>query len=161
MDKLSKKIQSLREECEAATDRAEAAEGQVKQLTDAQMEREQEIISYQNKIANLEEQLDTAEQKLREAKAAADEDEQSRSAHDELFRRAQHLEEELENREKELKEVRETLRTVDVKAEHLERTIQKMTAERDEHDLKYEELNTKYLETKAEFESTMAALDNM
>ncbi|KAJ1987821.1 tropomyosin-2 [Dimargaris cristalligena] len=161
MEKLSKKIQSLREECEAATLRADTAEASVKVLTESQMDRDQEIVSFQNKVALLEEQLDTAELKLREAKVAADEDELTRSAHDELVRKVQVLEETLETRELELKETREQLRTVDVKAEHLERTVQKMESERDESDARYEELNQKYLATKAEFEATIKALDDM
>ncbi|KAJ1649109.1 tropomyosin-2 [Dispira simplex] len=125
------------------------------------MERDQEIISFQNRVTLLEEQLETAEQRLEEAKVAAMEDEHNRSSHDELVRKVQQLEEDLEKREQELKDTRDQLRTVDVKAEHLERTITKMEAERDEMDHRYEELNQKYLANKAEFEATLKALDDM
>ncbi|KAJ1972258.1 tropomyosin-2 [Dimargaris xerosporica] len=158
---MYKKIQILRDERDNATTRAEEAEAALKQMTEVQMERDQEIISYQNKISLLEEQLDAAEAKLKEAKLAAEEDDQHRSAHDGLARKVTMLEEELETRELELKEAREQLRAVDLKAENAERKVKSLEEKINKMEEDYEKLNEKYLDTKSEFDATIKAMDEM
>jgi tropomyosin len=47
------------------------------------------------------------------------------------------------------------LRSVDVKAEHFERQVQRIEAERDQWEARYEEANAKYLASKRELEETV------
>lgn len=68
------------------------------------MQKDQEIVSLQHKIANLEADLDKAEQKLSEAKGANEDVESHRSANETLTRKVALLESELDNAEKQLRE---------------------------------------------------------
>ncbi|OLY79722.1 Tropomyosin-2 [Smittium mucronatum] len=161
MDKLKEKISNIRLEADAAAARADAAELALKQLNEQQNEREQEIISLQNRISLLEDELDRKEAKISEAKKMAEDVENSRDASDVLTRRINIVEEKLEAAESELQESKEKLRNMDIKTESLERTIVQLENERAESDVRYEELNEKYLKSKADLEETMKFLEDM
>lgn len=68
------------------------------------MQKDQEIVSLQHKIANLEGDLDKAETKLSEHKGAKEDEESHRSANETLTRKVALLESELDNAEKQLRE---------------------------------------------------------
>ncbi|PVV01274.1 hypothetical protein BB560_004313 [Smittium megazygosporum] len=161
MDKLKDKINSIRLEAEAASARADAAEAALKQLNDQQVEREQEIISLQNRIAMLEEEIERKDERIVEIKQLADDHETSKSAGDVLTKRIDMLEEKLETSESELQQTKEKLRNLDVKSENLERTVAQMEADKAAQEARYEELNEKYLKIKEEHEETLKALEEL
>lgn len=68
------------------------------------MTKEQEIVSLQHKIQNLETDLDKAELKINEGKSAKDGEEVHKSVNDSLNRKITLLESELDNAEKQLRE---------------------------------------------------------
>lgn len=102
--------------------------------------------------------LEKAETKLADAKAAQQEGDQSKTISEGLQRKIQLLEEELDAADKNLKDAMEKcvvavppcargtrtdfatyrLRQVDVKAEHFERQVQRLEQERDQWEKKYE-----------------------
>lgn len=121
------------------------------------MEKDQEITSLQHKLSVLDADLEKAESKLSESKAAQADGEHSKVTNEGLIRKVQLLEEELDAAEKNVKETMEKfvnlltfrmtwlifrmcsrLRQVDVKAEHFERQVQRVEAERDQWEKKYE-----------------------
>lgn len=71
------------------------------------LERDQEITSLQHKLNVMNDELDTAESKLGDAKAAKEEGEQNKSTNEALQRKIQLLEEELDAAEKNAKETTE------------------------------------------------------
>ena len=105
----------------------------------------------QHKLSLAESELEKAESKVKELKAASDEGETHRTTGENLARKVQLLEEELDKAEKDLKETTEKyvvvhilvddpdcrLRQVDVKAEHYERQVQRAEQERDEWERKH------------------------
>ncbi|KAI8449517.1 tropomyosin [Phakopsora pachyrhizi] len=95
------------------------------------MAKDQELISLQHKVSNLEADLETAEKKISDAKLLKEEEESNKSANDSLNRKIALLESELDNAEKNLRETTDKLRQVDVKAEHFERQVQRIESERD------------------------------
>jgi len=107
------------------------------QLNQTLLERDQEIASLQHKLSLAEEELEKAEEKVKELKGAAEEGDNHRTTGENLARKVQLLEEELDKAEKDLKETTEKLRQVDVKAEHFERAIQRVEQERDDWEKKY------------------------
>lgn len=68
------------------------------------MNKDQELISLQHKVSNLEADLDAAEKKITDAKTAREEDETNRSTNENLNRKIALLESELDNAEKNLRE---------------------------------------------------------
>ncbi|PVU90026.1 hypothetical protein BB561_005053 [Smittium simulii] len=161
MEKLKDKINSIRLEAEAASTRADAAETALKQLSDQQVEREQEIISLQNKVTMLEEDLERKEERITEAKQLVAESETSKTAGDALSRRINMLEEKLEETERELQQTKEQLRNIDIKSETLERTVAQMETDKAAQEAKYDEINEKYLKLREEHEETLKALDDL
>ena len=71
------------------------------------MQKDQEISSLSHKLGLLEADLDKAEAKLKDAKSAKEEGEQSKTANEGLLRKIQLLEDELDVAEKNLKETGE------------------------------------------------------
>lgn len=68
------------------------------------MQKDQEIVSLQHKVSNLETDVDKLEQKLGDAKVAKEEEESNRNTNDSLQRKIALLESELDNAEKNLRE---------------------------------------------------------
>lgn len=68
------------------------------------MTKDQEIVSLQHRIANLESDLDKAETKLTEAKTSNEDVEGHRTANENLSRKVAQLETDLDNAEKQLRE---------------------------------------------------------
>lgn len=98
------KLNNLRAEAEAAVERAEAAEAKNKQLELTLLQRDQDITSLNHRLALSDEQLEKAEGKLADAKHAHEEGDTAKSTAENLTRKIQILEEELDNAEKNLKE---------------------------------------------------------
>lgn len=122
------------------------------------MTKDQELASLNHKVSVLEADLDKAESKLADAKVAKDEEETNRSANENLNRKIALLESELDTAEKNLRDTTDKcvavlghidfqpderglvwyrLRQVDVKAEHFERQVQRIEAERDSWEKKF------------------------
>ena len=83
---------------------AEEAEAKNKKLEQLLLEKEQEISSLNHKLSVMDADLEKAEGKLTEAKAAQLEGESSKSVNEGLQRKIQLLEEELDAAEKNVKE---------------------------------------------------------
>ena len=98
------RLQTLRQEADAAVERAEAAEAKNKKLEQLLLEKEQEISSLQHRLQVTEGDLEKAETKLNDLKASQAEGESSKSANEGLQRKIQLLEEELDTADKNLKE---------------------------------------------------------
>ncbi|CAO3693670.1 unnamed protein product [Rhizopus microsporus] len=65
MEKIREKINSIRAEADAAIAKAEALEARVKELEQEQTQSEREIVSLTNRNKQLEDDLETAHEKLR------------------------------------------------------------------------------------------------
>lgn len=137
MDKIRERLAALRVEADNAIERAEMAEAKNKKLEQELLGRDQEITSLQHKLGVTGEQLEKAESKLADLKAANADGESTRSNAENLHRKVQLLEDELDTAEKNVKETMEKLRQVDVKAEHFERQVQRVEQERDQWERKY------------------------
>ena len=98
------KLAALRAEADVAVERAEHAEAQNKKYEQDILQKDQEITSLNHRIGVLDAELEKAEAKLKETKAAAMEGEHSKSTNDGLLRKVQLLEEELDAAEKNVKE---------------------------------------------------------
>lgn len=150
-------MNSLRVEADNAVTRAEEAEAKNKKYEQALLEKDQEITSLQHRLGVLDAELEKAEAKVADSKAAQMEGEHSKMTSEGLTRKIQLLEEELDAAEKNVKETVEKcvsfyrtkglvnrsihrcrLRQVDVKAEHFERQVQRVEQERDAWEKKYE-----------------------
>ncbi|KAG9018310.1 hypothetical protein FRB95_004626 [Tulasnella sp. JGI-2019a] len=138
MDTIRAKLTSLRQEADAAVERAEEAEKKIKVLEQGMLQKDQDIKSLEVKLARSEADVEKAEKKLEEMKHAVEDGEQGKSTAGNLTRKVQLLEDELDASEKHAKETVEKLRQVDVKAEHFERQVQRLEQERDQWEKKYE-----------------------
>lgn len=161
MDRIKERMNVLRAEADAATERAEIAEAKVKKLELELTGKEQEIVSYQHKLGVLDADLEKAESKLADAKSAGDEGANSRVTVENLTRKVQLLEEELDAAEKNVKETVEKLRQVDVKAEHFERQVQKLEQERDAMEQKYDEQVEKAKATQKELDDLVNSMGDV
>ncbi|KAJ2914659.1 hypothetical protein MD484_g5762, partial [Candolleomyces efflorescens] len=144
MDRIKAKLEALRIEADNNAERADAAEVKVKALEQAVLSKDQEIASLTHKLAMADEDNDKKDGQLNELKRGNLDGESSRQSADNLTRKVQILEDELDQSEKNLKEAVEKLRQVDVKAEHFERQVQRAEQERDAWEKKYEEALAKY-----------------
>lgn len=101
------KLEQLRAEADAATERAEAAEAKNKQFEQELLNKEQEITSLAHKVAILEEQNEKLEGQLAAAKEGSLAGESSSVEAGNLARKVQLLEDELDQAEKNVKETME------------------------------------------------------
>ncbi|PFH51943.1 hypothetical protein AMATHDRAFT_74632 [Amanita thiersii Skay4041] len=161
MERIKEKMNQLRVEADNAVTRAEEAEAKNKKYEQHLLEKEQEITSLQHRLGVLEGDLEKAENKLAESKAAADENQSSKMTNEGLTRKIQLLEEELDNAEKNAKETLEKLRLVDVKAEHYERQVQRLEQERDAWEHKYEEAMAKYNKAQQDLDDLAKSLQDL
>lgn len=97
-------MNQLRLEADAAVTRAEEAEAKVKKLEQVLLEREQEISSLNHRLGVLDAENEKAEVELQKYKGFSLEGEQSKTTSENLNRKVQLLEEELDAAEKNLKE---------------------------------------------------------
>lgn len=104
---IAQRLQTLRAEADAATERAEAAEAKNKKYEQLLLEKDQEITSLNHKLGVLDGQLEAAEAKLAEAKTAKEEGELSKTTNEGLQRKIQLLEDELDAAERNAKETTE------------------------------------------------------
>ncbi|KAJ1770764.1 tropomyosin-2 [Coemansia sp. RSA 1843] len=158
MEKLREKISSLREEANVAHERADSLDATVKQLMDERTEREQEIISLQNRITRLEEEAEVRETQLDEAKEIQKNSVASLNESDVIMKKVDTLQEKYDELEIQL---RESQKELDLENEKLNRIITQDEKDREDADKRYEELNEKYMSIKAELEETMKALDDI
>ncbi|KAJ2855360.1 tropomyosin-2, partial [Coemansia erecta] len=155
------KIALCRAETEAANDRADAAEQALKQLLAQQTEREQELISLQNRVQLLQEEADKREAQLDEAKQIQKDNAATLNQSDVVLRKANNLEEKIEALETELREATTTARNLDLENEGLQRKLAQKEKNLEDAELKYKELMEKYQAIKNELEETMRTLDEM
>ena len=91
---------NTRAEADAAVERAEAAEKRVKVLEQELMSKDQEIISLNHRLSLLDTEVDKYEARLSEAKGMKDHAESGQLLNENLSRKVQLLEEELDAAEK-------------------------------------------------------------
>jgi len=161
MDRIREKMNSLRVEADTAVARAEEAEAKNKKYEQIILEKDHEITHLQHKLSIVDADLEKTEAKLVELKSAHEDGETSKSTNDNLTRKIQLLEEELDAAEKNVKDTVERLRQVDVKAEHFERQVTRIEQERDQWERKYEEAQTKYRESKAELDELVSTMEGL
>ncbi|KAJ2306345.1 tropomyosin-2 [Coemansia sp. RSA 2706] len=161
MEKLREKFNNLRAEVEVANERADSAEQALKQLQDEQTEREQEIISYQNRIKRLEEEAQMREDQLEEAKKFNQDNQTTLSETDVLIKKVMTLEEKLDTAENQLREALEKIRSYDLENENLQRIITQNDKDKEIADQRYEELELKYNENKQELDNTVKLLEDI
>ncbi|KZV94604.1 hypothetical protein EXIGLDRAFT_505890 [Exidia glandulosa HHB12029] len=161
MDKIRERLAQLRQEADNAVARAEAAEAKNKKYEQDILQKDQEILSLQHKLSILDADLEKAEGKLNEHKTLLADADGSRSTNENLTRKIQLLEEELDAAEKNAKETVEKLRQVDVKAEHFERQVQRLEQERDHWEKKYEEAQEKYSDSKKELDELVRNMEGI
>ena len=98
------KLAALRTEADAAVVRAEEAEAKNKKYEQMLLEKDQEITSLTHKVSVLEGDLEKAETSLADLKGASVEGESSKATSENLQRKVQLLEEELDAAEKNVKD---------------------------------------------------------
>jgi len=101
---IFKRLATLRQEADNAITRAEEAEKKIKVYEQELLQKEQEIVSLNNRLGFLETENEKTEEKLKEYKASSLDSEHSKTTADTLIRKVQLLEEELDAAEKNLKE---------------------------------------------------------
>ncbi|KAJ1951400.1 tropomyosin-2 [Linderina macrospora] len=161
MDKLREKMNQFKEQIEKLSDDLEASEAANKQLIDQQTEREQEFISFQNRISVLEEELERKEAQLEEAKQLQKDSEASLNHGDVLSKRVEVLEEKLEEAETQLRAALDENRNLDLTVEGLQRRITQNEKDAEIAENKYEELNEKYLAVKHDLDETIKTLEEL
>ncbi len=97
-------MNSLRAEADAAVLRAEEAEKKVKKLEQTLLEKDNDITSLQHKLALADETNEKLDEQLGQYKSSSLEGESSRTTSENLTRKVQLLEEELDVAEKNVKE---------------------------------------------------------
>lgn len=97
-------MNSLRAEADAAVLRAEEAETKVKKLEQTLLEKDNDITSLQHKLALADETNEKLDEQLGQYKSSSLEGESSRTTSENLTRKVQLLEEELDVAEKNVKE---------------------------------------------------------
>ena len=97
-------MNSLRAEADAAVLRAEEAEAKVKKLEQTLLEKDNDITSLQHKLALADETNEKLDEQLGQYKSSSLEGESSRTTSENLTRKVQLLEEELDVAEKNVKE---------------------------------------------------------
>lgn len=99
-----KKINSIRAEADAAIAKAEALEARVKELEQEQTQNEREIVSLTNRNKQLEDDLETAHEKIKELKGSEQEGSDLKKEYDNAMRKISILEQELEDSDRALGE---------------------------------------------------------
>ncbi|KAJ2638452.1 hypothetical protein GGF40_001641 [Coemansia sp. RSA 1286] len=153
-------MEKLRES-EAANDRADAAELALKQLLAQQTEREQDLISLQNRVQLLQEEADKREAQLDEAKQIQKDNAATLNQSDVVLKKANNLEEKIEALEIQLREATTTVQNLDLENEGLQRKLAQKEKNIEDAELKYEELMEKYQGIKNELEETLRTLDEI
>ncbi|KAJ3189666.1 hypothetical protein HK101_008803, partial [Irineochytrium annulatum] len=158
---ITQKLEKLRIESDSNNQRAEKAEGEVKELKAELARRETEVQNLNNKITLLQMDLERTEKRVDEIKLRKIEGDKEDSLMDALQRKVQMLEHSLEEKEKSWRESTDKARALEVHAEHHERKAKQVDNEKIDLEKKYEELNAKYLAVKAELDSTLKSLDDL
>jgi len=98
------RLAHLKQEADAAVERAEAAEAKIKLLEQELMARDQDITSLSHRLAVAEDEVAKREGELEKSKVRASESDNLHQTGDSLRRKIQLLEEELDQAEKNVKE---------------------------------------------------------
>lgn len=98
------KIASIRTEADAANAKVEELEAKLKEIEQEHTQQEREIVSLNNKNKQLEEDLETAYETIKDLKGNEAEDNDYKKEHEGSMRKIALLEEELEESDKALKE---------------------------------------------------------
>lgn len=146
-------------ETEAAQDKADEALAKVKELEHDNLKKDQEISSLTHKNSLLEAEVESLEAKLTEAKGAAEEGAAHGTVNENLNRKINLFEEELEASDQKLRETTEKLRLTDVRAEQFERKVTSLETAVEDWEKKYEELNEKYITAKNELDEITRSLE--
>ncbi|PIA18744.1 hypothetical protein COEREDRAFT_79734 [Coemansia reversa NRRL 1564] len=161
MERLREKISSLRAEIDAAIERAETAEQALKQMEIQQTERDQEVISYENRIKVLESEVQAREGQLDEAKQFQRDSEATLNESDVLVKKISTLEEKLDDAENQLREALEKIRKYDLDNEGLQRIITQHEKDKEIMEQRHEDVSEKYTATKNELEETIKMLESI
>jgi len=161
MDKIKEKLNALRDENEKARARADDAEALAASLKEELSKKDQEIFTLNNKISNLEMDISRADKRNEELTIAKNESDGDRTRLEELQRKLQMVEEQLEEKERLFNESNEKLRTLELQTEQLDRQCTRLESERTELENKLNEMTEKYNNTKRELENTLQGLEDL
>ncbi|KAJ2724952.1 tropomyosin-2 [Coemansia sp. Benny D115] len=161
MDQVRSKFAALRAEADAANERAEAAEKAQKELVEQQTEREQEIISLQNRVQLLEEEADRRDAQLAEAKQIQQDNAATLNQSDLVLKNATNQEEKIDALETQLREANKTINDLDLANEDLQRKLTQKEKDLEKAEVDYEALKEKYVELKTEFENAMKEFEDI
>lgn len=103
----SQKLNTLRGEVDVAVARADAADTEVKKLTEELSQRDHEIVSLKARLQRAEEDLEKADVRMAAAKVDLDEGENTKTVGETLMRKVSLLETELDSAESNLRETTE------------------------------------------------------
>lgn len=101
---VQQKIAIIRAEADAANARADEYEAKYKELEQVQMKQEHDIISLSNQNKHLEEDLELAQEKIKQLKSLEDGEDDLKKENDAAQRKITLLEQELENSELTIRE---------------------------------------------------------
>ncbi|KAI9478281.1 MAG: X-domain of DnaJ-containing-domain-containing protein [Benjaminiella poitrasii] len=152
MDKVRDKIASIRALADTANNRADEYESKYKELEQVLLKQEHEIISLTNRNKYLEEDLEQAQEKIKQLKTIEEDDDDLKKENDAAQRKISLLEQELENSERIIRETTKNFREADVKAEHFERKVQQLETLNLDQEKKNEELKAKILELQTQLD---------
>ncbi|KAF9126877.1 hypothetical protein BGX30_015061 [Mortierella sp. GBA39] len=161
MDKFKEKMALVRGELDAKLLKAEAAEMEVKRLTDENTARDIEIKSLLAKVEYAENKINECETRIEDAKSGLDAGETAKVTGEGLTRKITLLEVELEQVERNLTEANEKLREMDTKAELFERKSQQLEADNSSSESKVDELVIQYNTAKADLEATYMGIQDL
>lgn len=104
---ITQKLNALRVEVDTHMTRADAADTEVKKLTEELTLRDHEILSLKNRLQRAEEDLEKADVRMAAAKVDLDEGENTKTVGETLMRKVSLLETELDSAESNLRETTE------------------------------------------------------
>ncbi|KAI8062490.1 tropomyosin [Gongronella butleri] len=161
MEKFKEKLQLMRAQVEEAEAKNKTLEDRIAEMTTDKINHEHEIVSLNNKVNFLEEQLEKAEKKMEMLQSAEAKGDDISKENDAAQRRIMLLEQELEQSEKSLKEMTANFREADVKAEHFERTAKHLEAQGEKYEEKILSMEEENSKLRKELEEIQSALDNL
>ncbi|KAG0239401.1 tropomyosin [Mortierella sp. GBAus27b] len=161
MDKFKEKVNSLRNEVDAANTRADEFEAKVRLLKSEHLQKDHEIASLKNQLRTKDETLLRTEDRWMETKSSLDEGDNTKTTGEGLLRKVTLIESQLETAERNLSIDTEKLRELEAKTEIFERQVQKLEDQKRDYEARVEDLNNKYNEVRNEMNRIMDDINEL
>ncbi|KAJ9065435.1 tropomyosin-2 [Entomophthora muscae] len=160
MDKFKEKLGNLREEADLVNTSAEETEAKLKIAKLAQQERDQEILNLKSRVTLLKMELLKIGKRAEEHKAL-ETDAGSSENPDQLNDKINDLESQVEETKLELSKTLESIRQLDIKSEHLAKTLIKNKKDQETWESKNEVLRNNLEATNKELQDALSLLDEL